>query len=339
MTQVHPRIVFLDAATYGDVSLQSFTTRWDCTIHDVSRPTDVRIRLAGHSVAIINKVALNREVLGSAEARDLKLIAVAATGTDNVDRAAAKERNILICNVPGYATQSVAQFTFTLILELATHAGRYGELVRRDAWQRSPIFTLHDYPSVELEGKSLGVIGYGNIGRAVAKMGQNFGLQVLICARPGSTAPTPPDRISLDDLLRRADFITLHCPLTPFTKNLIDRRNLALMKPTAFLINTSRGGLVDEAALIEALRFRRLAGAALDVISEEPPRPDHPILRAAKEMDRLLVTPHCAWSAREARLRLLNEVAENIAAYFRGESRNLVGESSQIGPRREEKLD
>lgn len=319
-----PKIVFLDAATYGDISLQPFIDRWECTIHQVTTPAEVRARVQGHTVAVTNKVVMDRSVLTSAEAGELRLIAVAATGTDIIDRAAANQNRIKVCNVPGYATQSVAQFTLALILELATRASRYGQAVRSGAWQRSPIFTLLDFPNIELENKRLGVIGYGNIGRSVAAMAQGFGMEPVIAARPGSSGPIPPGRVSLAELLRTADVVTLHCPLTPETRNLINQQTLSLMKPSAFLINTARGALIDEPALIQALRQRYIAAAALDVISREPPPPDDPILQAAKELDNLLVTPHTAWSAREARERLLRDVAENISGFFEGKPRNVV---------------
>jgi glycerate dehydrogenase len=318
------KIVLLDAATYGDVSLQIFSDRWDCTIHQVTTPAEVWQRLRGQSVAVTNKVVIDRTILSSPAAQELKLIAVAATGTDIIDREAAKEIGVTVCNVPGYATQSVAQFTLALVLELAACAGRYGWAVRSDAWQQSPVFTLLDFPSIELRGKKLGIIGYGNIGRAVAEMARGFGLEVLIAARPGSTEPIGPGRIPLTELFRQADVITLHCPLTPETKNLINAETLSLVKPTALLVNTARGALIDETALIQALRQKRLAAAALDVISHEPPPADHPIIQAAKELDNLLVTPHTAWSAREARQRLLKEVANNINAFFEGKPRNIV---------------
>ena len=318
------KIVFLDAKTYGDISLQNFIDRWDCTIHPVTRPVEVCERLRGQTVAVTNKVVIDQAVFTSAEAGELRLIAVAATGTDIIDRGAAKNTGVKICNVPGYAMQSVAQFTLALILELATRVGRYGQLVRSDAWQKSPVFTLLDFPSIELKGKKLGIIGYGNIGQAVAEMARGFGMEVLIAARPGSQPPVKAGRIPLEELLRQGDIVTLHCPLTAETRRLINQQTLSLMKPSAFLINTARGALVDETALIRALRERRLAAAALDVISQEPPQADHPIIEAAKELDNLLVTPHTAWSARESRERLLREVADNISAFFEGKPRNLV---------------
>lgn len=324
MNRTDFRLVFLDAATLGDVSLEPLTTHWDCAIHAYSVPAEVPQRLQGYRGAILNKVVLDRLVLDSPAAKDLKLIAVAATGTDNIDLQAARARAIRVCNVPGYATQSVAQFTIALILEMATRTGRYGELVRAGAWQKSPIYTLLDFPIFELAGKKLGIIGYGRIGRLVAEMARGLGMEVLISARPGSSGPVPEGRLSLNDLLARADIVTLHCPLTPQTRNLIDGRALALMKPSAFLINTARGALVDQESLIGALREGRLAGAALDVLTQEPPSADHPIILAAQELTNLLVTPHCAWSAREARQRLLDEVVENILAFTKGQDRNRV---------------
>jgi glycerate dehydrogenase len=318
------RLVFLDAMTFGDLSLDRFTKTWDCSVHQLTRPGEVLQRIDGFPIVVTNKVALDQSIINAREAADLKLIAEAATGTDNIDLAAARERGVRVCNVPGYAAQSVAQFTIALILELATRAGGYMELVRRGGWEQSPIYTRLDFSSIELAGKTLGLVGHGNIGGRVAEMARALGMKVLISARPGSATPPTAGRVSLDEVLSSSDFISLHCPLTPETKGMIDGRALSLMKPAAFLINTARGALVDEAALIAALREKRLAGAALDVISREPPPADHPIIKAAKELDNLLVTPHCAWSAREARERLLNETAENIAAFIEGRDRNRV---------------
>jgi glycerate dehydrogenase len=269
-------------------------------------------------------VAIDEAVLASAGARDLKLIAVAATGTDIIDREAAVRYGVKVCNVPGYATQSVAQFTMTLILELATRAHRYGQAVKSGDWQKSPIFAMLNYPTVELNGKALGIVGYGNIGQRVAHMARAFGMEVLVAARPGTGGPIPPGRTAIEEMLRQSDVVSLHCPLTPQTMQLINRSSLALMKPTAFLINTARGALVDEEALIQALHDGRLAAAALDVISLEPPPPDHPVVLAAADLDNLIVTPHTAWSARETRERLLWEVEQNISAFLDGQERNRV---------------
>ena len=318
------RIVFLDAATYGDMALERFTEKWDCSVYQVTNRDATLERLAGHSIAVTNKVVLDKAVLSSPEARGLKLIAVAATGTDIIDREEATQRGIQVCNVPGYATQSVAQFTLALILESATQAGKYIDAVKAGAWEKSPIFSLLNFPTTELSGKKLGIVGYGSIGQAVAQMARSFGMKVLAAARPGAAGPIPHDRVTLEQLLREADIVSLHCPLTAETRNLINARSLALMKSTAFLINTARGALIDEAALVRALRKKQIAGAALDVISKEAPPADHPILRAAKELDNLILTPHTAWSARESRERLLQEVEANIAAFLQGRDRNRV---------------
>lgn len=317
------RIVFLDAATYGDTPLTPFTDQWPCTVHQATVAAQTAARLTGHIIAVTNKVVIDEKILNAPEAADLKLIAVAATGTDIVDKAAASKRGVKVCNVPGYAAQSVAQFTMALILELAIRASSYAAAVRAGQWQKSPVFTLLSFPNMELAGKKLGIIGYGNIGKTVAQMARGFGMEILIGARPGDKQPGA-DRVALPELFREADFITLHCPLTPETNSFINAQTLASMKPSAYLINTARGALIDEAALIAALRDQRIAGAALDVITQEPPAADHPMMVAAKELANLIVTPHTAWSAREARQRLLVEVKTNIDAFLGGEPRNLV---------------
>ena len=318
------KIVFLDAATFGDASLQRFNDIGDCKVYQATTPNETVTRLTGQNIVVTNKVAIDQAALTAPESQDLSLIAVAATGTDIIDRAAAAQRGVKVCNVPGYAAHSVAQFTMALILELATRVGRFAADVKAGMWQKSPVFCLLTYPAVELRGSKLGIIGYGNIGRTVAQMARGLGMEVLLAARPGTREPIPEGRIALEQLLQQADIVSLHCPLTPETRNLINEQSLKLMKPSAFLINTARGALIDEAALIESLRQKRLGAAALDVISQEPPVGDHPIILAARELENLLVTPHTAWSARQARERLLSEVAENIRAFLAGKHRNLV---------------
>jgi len=325
MSKPQASIVFLDAATYGDMPLTAFTETWHCKVHQVTNTAQTRERLAGHAIAVTNKVVIDEAILNSTAVRELKLIAVAATGTDVIDKGAASKRGVKVCNVPGYASQSVAQFTMALILELASRASSYAAAVKAGEWQKSPIFALLTFPNMELAGKKLGIIGFGNIGKTVAQMARGFGMEILIGARPGELTPGA-DRVPLAELFRQADFISLHCPLTAETRNLINGQTLASMKPSAFLINTARGALIDEPALIEALSNKRIAGAALDVITQEPPAADHPIIRAASELDNLIVTPHTAWSAREARERLLVEVKTNIEAFLRGEPRNLVAQ-------------
>ena len=318
------RVVFLDADTFGDLSLERFTLRWDSAVYGLSNPSQVAERIEGCQAVVVNKVRLPGPLLRSPAAANLKLIVVAATGTDNVDLETARSRSIAVCNVPGYATQSVAQFAMALILELACHVGSYSSLTRSGGWEESPMYTRLDFSIPELCGKRLGIVGYGRIGKTVAAMGRSFGMEILVSDRPTSSGAVPPGRVAFRELLASADIVTLHCPLVAETQNLIDGRALALMKPAAFLVNTARGGLVDEEALVEALRSGRLGGAALDVLSVEPPPKNHPILLAARELDNLLVTPHCAWSAREARERLLNEVEENIQAFTEGRGINRV---------------
>ena len=324
MNPEQARIVFLDAATYGDVNLDRFTRKWQCAVHQITRPHETVERLAGHSITVTNKVVIDKAILAAPSTQELKLIAVAATGTDIIDREEAARRGVKVCNVPGYASQSVAQFTLALILQLAINAGKYAATVKAGEWQKSPMFSLLTFPTTELAGKKLGIVGYGSIGKTVAQMARALSMEILVAARPGTAGAIPEGRVALTDLLSESDIISLHCPLTPETRNLINQRSLALMKPSAFLINTARGGLIDESALIGALRDRRIAGAALDVISQEPPPADHPMIAATRELDNLLITPHTAWSAREARERLLHEVEENIAAFLQGIERNRV---------------
>ncbi len=316
-------MAFLDAATFGVVSLTRFEESADCAVHELTEADELPGRLADRQCAVINKFVLDRARLEHPSAAQLELIAVGATGTDNVDIACARERGIAVCNVPGYATTAVAQYAMALILELATQASRYAQGTRMGHWQESTIFTRHDYPSFELQGRVLGIVGYGNIGRKVAEMARVFGLDVLVAGRVGGESGRP-DRLPLEEVLRRADFVSLHCPLTPRTAGFINPRTLSLMKPTAYLVNTARGGLVEEAALIEALERGTIAGAALDVISQEPPDDGHPMMEAAARLDNLLITPHCAWAARETRQRLMDEVFENIQAFRRGGRRNRV---------------
>jgi glycerate dehydrogenase len=324
MNPEQAKIVFLDAATYGDIALDRFTSRWNCLVHQITNPGETAQRLDGHSIAVTNKVVINKAILHAPPARDLKLIAVAATGTDIIDREEAARRGIKICNVPGYASQSVAQFTLALILQRATNTEKYGAMVKAGEWQKSPVFSLLTFRTTELAGKNLGIVGYGSIGKTVAQMARALGMEILVAARPGAAGAIPHGRVELAGLLRQSDVVSLHCPLTPETRNLINQDTLALMKPSAFLINTARGALIDEAALIKALRARRIAGAALYVITQEPPSADHPMIVASRELDNLLITPHTAWSARETRERLLHEVEENIAAFLQGIDRNRI---------------
>lgn len=275
-------------------------------------------RLRGEVVAVTNKVRIDESCL--AACADLKLVCVAATGVNNVDLEAAARRGVTVCNARGYATPSVTQHVFSLLLSLVTRQTEYRTAVGEGRWQVSPDFCLLDFPISELAGKSLGIVGYGELGHAVARVAEAFGMEVLIAARPGTVPDS--DRIALPDLLPRVDVLSLHCPLTDTTRNLIAAPELALMKPTAILINTARGGIVDESALAWALREGRLGGAGVDVLSIEPPVDDNPLLD--ETIPHLIVTPHIAWASRESRQRLVEDIAENILAWQGGEARNVV---------------
>jgi glycerate dehydrogenase len=315
----------LDLATIdcGDLDLGRLRASCrDWSIHPFTRPAEVQGRILGAEVVVTNKVVLDRRALTGAVAGvpGLRLICVTATGTNNVDLAAAAELGIAVANVTAYATPSVVQHVFALILAQATRLPDYTAAVRAGAWSSSAQFCLLDFPIFELAGKTLGIIGYGELGQAVARVAQAFGMDVLIAQRPGG--PPRAGRLPLRDLLPRVDVLSLHCPLADNTRNLIGAAELALMRPTALLINTARGGLVDGEALAAALRSGTIAGAGLDVLSVEPPPPGHPLL--APDIPNLILTPHTAWASREARQRVLDEVALNISAFDAGERRNRV---------------
>ncbi|MGD8575735.1 MAG: 2-hydroxyacid dehydrogenase [Thiohalophilus sp.] len=284
-------------------------------------PDQVVERLASAAIAVTNKVVLDAERIAALP--ELKLIAVAATGVNNVDLDAARKQGIGVCNVTAYATPSVVQHVFMLILVLLRNLPAYRVALAKGRWQQSPHFCLLDYPIDELQDKVLGIIGYGELGKAVAQMGEAFGMRCLVAQRDASDQR--PDRVSLDELLAQADVLSLHCPLTDQTRGLIGAKQLARMKPDAILINTARGGIVDEAALHQALVEGRLGGAGMDVLAEEPPLAGNPLL--GTKLDNLIVTPHIAWASRASRQRLLDQVAENIASYLSDEPlRNTVVE-------------
>jgi len=318
-------IVFLDTSTLdrGDVSFEQFGG-WKCEFHPRTAPPELPGRIGGFDVAVTNKVVFDSAVMDSPEAGNLKLIAIAATGTNNVDLEAARGKGIAVANVAGYSTNSVAQHTFGLLFELASRTGAYSRDVAAGAWSDSPVFTLLDRPVVEMAGKQLGIVGLGAIGSAVARAAEGFGMDVLVSARPGAEGPPPEGRVPLEKMLAEADVVSLHCPLTPATENLIGARELEMMKPTAFLINVARGGIVVEADLVAALKGGRIAGAAADVLTREPPPADNPLIAAAGELDNLVITPHTAWASREARQRLIDEIAANIRAFLEGKDRNRV---------------
>lgn len=281
-------------------------------------PEQVGARIGDAQVVISNKVLLDADAM--AAAAQLKLICVAATGINNVDLEAARARGIAVCNVRGYATASVVEHVFALLLSLVRQLDAYRNRLAAGDWQRAPHFCLLEPPMQELRGRTLGIVGYGELGRAVARVAEAFGMRVLLAQRPG--APAAPDRIALHDLLPQVDIVSLHCPLTEQTRDLIGAPELAAMKPTALLINTARGGLVDEAALLAALQSGRLGGAGIDVLAQEPPLANNALLAA--RLPNLIVTPHIAWASLAARQRLVEELALNIHSFQSGELRNPV---------------
>ncbi|WP_299598624.1 D-2-hydroxyacid dehydrogenase [uncultured Microbulbifer sp.] len=306
------RGVFLDAMTMkldelDTAALDKSLDQWDFFETTSAEKTAERIKNA--DVVVTNKVVLDRALIENAP--NLKLICVCATGTNNVDLDAAAERNIRVKNVTGYTGTSLAQHTLALILALATRWQQYSKDVKDGRWSQSPIFCRLDYPVMELAEKKLGIIGYGDLGQKVARLGEALGMEVLVA--DSFTGEQKPGRVPLDHLLAESDVISLHCPLTQQTNQLVDRNFLTAMKNSAFLINTARGGLVDEIALATALKDRQIAGAALDVLSVEPPPADHPLLAA--DIPNLIITPHNAWISRESRQRLLDGVVDNITRY------------------------
>jgi glycerate dehydrogenase len=320
------KIVVLDGYT-----LAADGNSWDglgrlgaVEVHDRSTPAEVAARARAAAVLVTNKAPVPAEVLD--QAPGLRLIAVSATGYDCVDVAAAGRRGVLVCNVPEYGTDSVAQLTFALLLELCHHVGLHADAVRAGDWARSPDFSFWRSPLVELAGKTLGVVGFGRIGRRVGELARAFGMTLLAHggARPGAPAAVPCAWAGLDELFARSDVISLHCPLTPETAGLVDRARLRLVKPGAFLLNTSRGGLVGEADLAAALNEGRLAGAAVDVVTQEPIRHDNPLLTARN----CLITPHIAWATREARRRLLEATQANVANFLAGTPTNVVNRTA-----------
>lgn len=314
------KIVVLDGYTLnpGDLSWEPLRQLGACELHDRSAPGEVVARLHGAAATVTNKVPLGRETLR--QLPELKHIAVSATGFNIVDIVAAREQGISVSNVPAYGTASVAQMTFALLLELTNRAGHHAETVRAGRWAQSPDFCYADFPLVELSGKSLGIIGYGRIGQEVGKIGQAFGMKILTLERPGKTPQPEIGYLPLEELLRQSDVVSLHCPLTAETKGLINRERLGLMKPSAYLLNTSRGPLIVEQDLAEALHSKKIAGAGLDVLSVEPPPAEHPLYEAPN----CLITPHISWATREARARLMDILVENLRAWQRGVPRNIV---------------
>jgi glycerate dehydrogenase len=316
-----PIIAVLDGHTLnpGDLDWSPLAALGNLKVHDRTPPELVTERARDAAILLTNKTPLPRAVIEALPA--LKYIGVLATGYNVVDTAAAHERGIPVCNVPGYGTAAVAQHVFALLLELTSHTGMHSDSVRAGEWSHSPDWCYWRAPLTELAGLTMGIVGWGAIGQAVAGIARAFGMNVLAATRTPRTVEGV-EFTGMDELFRRADVVSLHCPLTPETQGMVNAARLAAMKPAAFLINTARGPLIVENELAAALREGRLAGAALDVLSTEPPAPDNPLLTAP----RCLITPHLAWAARASRQRLMDAVVENVRAFLAGTPVNVVNQ-------------
>lgn len=316
------KAVFLDFDTvsHDDVSADPLRIPGiDLVVHGMTPASAVAERCRDAGIVILNKVNLDAALLESAA--DLRLVCLAATGTNNVDIEAARRLGVGVCNIEAYCTASVVQHVFAVILALTHHLHAYQVLLQQGAWRSSPQFCLLDFPIRELAGKTLGIVGLGELGSAVARVAEAFGMRVRVARRPGAETGDP-DRIPLHRLLAEADVISLHCPLTAATRGMIGAAELERMKPDALLINTARGALVDSAALADALKTGRIGGAGIDVLPEEPPVSGDPLLDPA--IPNLIVTPHIAWAAREARQRAVDEIAANIRSFLDGGRRGRV---------------
>lgn len=311
-------IVFLDRSTVeAEFRRPNFDHRW--TDFPTTGPADVVARLAGATMAITNKVRLREDVLS--QAPNLRLIVSAATGVDTIDLEFCKQRGIRVSNVPGYATNGVAEHVFMFLLMLRRNAVGYREDIHNGLWAPPGPFSLFSRPIFDVAGSTLGIIGYGGIAKKVESLAKAFGMNVMVAERKGS-AEIRPGRKSFDDVLRESDVVSLHLPATAQTKGLMGTREFSLMKRSAILINTARGALIDEAALAAALQEGRIAGAGLDVLSEEPPTSAHPLI--ALRAPNLIVTPHNAWASRQAMQTLANTVVSNLEAFESGNPIHVV---------------
>lgn len=307
---------FLDYASLNrnDLNIHSLEQQFDqLKLYDTTSPEQLLSHLEHVDVAITNKVVIDAQTLK--QLPQLKLILISATGTNNVDLAAAKAQGIVVCNCQGYGTASVAQHTLALMLALATSLIRYDHAVKQGRWQQAEQFCFLDYPITELSGKTLGIVGYGELGQEVARLAQAFGMQILIANLPNR--PKHAHGLALNQLLPQVDFLSLHCPLTDGTRNLMNADAFALMKTSAFLINCARGGIVHEQDLIEALQQGKIAGAATDVLSVEPPKHGNVLLDA--NLPNLIITPHSAWGSVQARQRIVEQLVENITGFINGQ--------------------
>ena len=310
------KAVYLDYASLdkNDLDFSALEAVFDdLQLYESTASETLLPRVQDVEVIISNKVVIDAQTMQ--QCPNLKLILISATGTNNIDLVQATQQGISVCNCQGYGTAAVAQHTLMLMLNLATSFRQYDRAVQQGEWNKANQFCLLDYPIIELSGKTLGIVGYGELGQAVANLARAFGMQIQIAALPNR--PAGPERIAFADLLPQADFLSLHCPLTDDTRDLIDAAALATMKASAFVINCARGGVVNESALAEALTAGTIAGAATDVLTIEPPKAGNVLLDSS--IPNLIITPHSAWGSVDARQRIVQQMVENTEAFKAGQ--------------------
>ena len=315
------KIVILDGFTAnpGDLSWKGLEELGMLTVYDRTKPEETIARAAEADIVLTNKVIISREVM--AQLPQLKYIGVLATGYNVVDIEAAHERGIIVTNVPAYSTESVAQMVFAHLLTVTNRTEHYAIQNRQGRWTKNPDFCYWDFPHLELAGKTIGIVGLGNIGRRVAEIALAFGMQVkALTSKSANVLPTGVEKANLEELLATSDVISLHCPLTDTTRHLINRDTLSVMRPSAILINTGRGPLVDDQAVASALAEGKLAAFCADVLTEEPPKADNPLL----SQPNAFITPHIAWATKEARSRLLQVAISNVRAFLNAKPQNIV---------------
>lgn len=313
-------IVILDGGTTnpGDVSWAPLEAFGSVTVYDTTAPELVTARAQDAEAVILNRIVMSRSVLDALP--KLRYIGTLSTGVNTIDLTAAREKGITVCNVPLYCAETVAQQTFALLLALCNPVQKLNDAIQSGGWDSAVSMSHGTCPMFELHGKTLGILGFGNIGHAVARLGLAFGMRVLVHSRTRQPLPAGCTWVDFNALFERSDVVSLHCPLTDRTCGIVNAEALARMKPTAFLLNTARGAVIDENALAEALNAGKIAGAGLDVLSEEPPQPNHPLLTAKN----CIITPHIAWASRDARLRLIGVVADNLRAFLSGHPVHVV---------------
>ena len=314
-------MVVLDGYTLnpGDLHWGPLLDLGDCKIYDRTPAVETVERAAGAEILLTNKVVLDAEILH--QLPELKYIGVLATGVNVVDVPAAKARGLVVTNVPAYSTASVVQHTFALLLEFTHHVGHHSSSVRAGNWASSKDFAYWDYPLLELAGLTMGLVGFGAIAQGVARVAQAMGMNVIATRRGDRPAEVPGvEIVDMETVFRRSDVLSVHCPLTPETKGLVNAARLSTMKPTAYVLNTSRGPVINEADLADALNAGTICGAGLDVLSTEPPAADNPLLSAKN----CIITPHIAWASKAARTRLLGVVVANIKGFMDGKPQNVV---------------